>query len=331
MRFFHIFLLAIGLFILFPILILSVLTYAPDLPGAKRTLQYTRTSLGSTSAIPYTTDSFNLTKDYVDHPVLHYIEHLTVSPDGTRAAFATALTGAPSYVLVDKLKFGPFSDIGQLRFSKDSTQLSVLTGTATEGTTVSGSSTASQYYIKYRDDARLFDSSQLQGRQRAHIDSEPITNGAGGELSTMIEPPAVYRLTANITARVEVVRPGCLDENPCLPAQYRVVVEKDGSTYQHRKVTSDKGWGTRWPGRPVLSNDNSRIAYVVGRTAPKGEDYIPYGAAVMVSDLDGSELTHGEDYDEVVSGTLRFSDDNRHIGYAAHRAGIIYWVVEAVE
>ena len=51
----------------------------------------------------------------------------------------------------------------------------------------------------------------------------------------------------------------------------------------------------------------------------------------MVGDIEGTNTSRGEEYDEIVEDSVRFSDDGKYIGYGATRDEKIYWVVEKVE
>jgi len=286
-----------------------------------RKIEHLPTSIGTTAEIPY------LKSQQLKEYGFHRIEKLSVSPDGTRAAFTIgSIVPGNKYVFADSLTFGPFENrLSSFRFSPDSSQLMFVSGIkrgrySSDKDYLPINPIGSQLYVKKRDMQDLSLSPPAQNATDHYLNSTyaPIDFLVYKDTNNR---PKEYILDTQTKAIIKTIRPGCDGGNICRPSTKRLVIDKNGTQYSHPVIGETKSSSSGIIINPVLSQNKKKLAYL-----SKDRGFI-----VMVGDIEGTNTSRGEEYDEIVEDSVRFSDDGKYIGYGATRDEKIYWVVEKVE
>lgn len=286
-----------------------------------------------TTEIAYQTEYARIEDSFanIDHPVLRDVTRLAFSPDGTRVSFLVYTTKG-GYVYVDNMTVGPFSAVSNLKFSNDSSQLAFVAGKEQKVKPGDIMATGSINYVKLRGDT-----------SNSLIKSPPLAEGVNTygntnysiddfTLESSEDPRPFYQPVTSShgeTASIKTLY-SCHDEI-CLRSNERqlIITDPQGRVYKHKSIIqSSRNSATM--SNINFSPDGNKVAYITGKT-PGANPNGSYGSVVVVANLDGSDTTRGESYDEIADSSIKFSADGKYIGYGAHRGGKIYWVVEKVK
>jgi hypothetical protein len=244
-----------------------------------------------------------------------YIEHLTFSPDGTRAAFLIKQQGNATYFVAD----GMLYDIDpiwypELKFiyTDDSELLLFLVKNDRNISKFTEEERREGSFVGIKD--RKSDTWNATTPLKRGEETYQVGNRTYASEDLSITFPYLEKRASNDgtrTAEVIAIR-DCGMGGECL-ARVKVT---EGNHVIYESANYDRAIHNL-----TFSDDGHRIAYTVGDVSyaqhSRGD-----GAYVVVDGMRGVTV------DSIAFGSLRFSPNGKYIAYGAEKSGKIWWIVE---